>query len=104
MTDQDWSAAWARALAVLLDGGAIGELDVVTGAPVEDDTLLILINAAEEPVRFRLPPAPEPAGWEVLLDTTFPSGEPDEWRLPDHGSVEISDRPIVLLRCPRPGD
>ncbi len=101
MTEGDWSASWARALAVRLEGGSIGELDPATGEPIEDDTLVILINADASPAPFQLPPAPEAAGWEVLIDTSYAGGEPDEFRLSDESALELVGRSVVLLCCRR---
>ena len=67
MTDAAWLSA--QAFGWRLAGDAISETDAA-GRPIVDDTLLILLNASDQEVEFRLPDA---AGWTVLLDTDRPS-------------------------------
>ena len=52
---------------MLLLGKQLAERDD-RGAPVEDDDLLLLLNAGEDAVEFALPGA----GWQLLLDTAMP--------------------------------
>jgi glycogen operon protein len=55
MSDHDWSTSFARSLGVLISGGGLTERDELA-RPVEDDDLLLLANAHDEPVAFVLPP------------------------------------------------
>jgi len=64
MTQADWTNSETRALEMMLLGKQLAERDD-RGAPVEDDDLLLLLNAGEEAVEFALPGA----GWQPLLDT-----------------------------------
>ncbi|MCX6543030.1 MAG: glycogen debranching protein GlgX [Acidobacteria bacterium] len=68
MTDATWNAPHARSLGAMLVGDAIAELDD-RGAPIRDDTLLILLNADTAPVPFTLPGSTAGRGWTCLLDT-----------------------------------
>jgi pullulanase/glycogen debranching enzyme len=52
---------------MLMIGQRLAERDE-RGAPIEDDDLLLLVNAAEEPVDFKLPGG----NWHLLLDTATP--------------------------------
>jgi glycogen operon protein len=67
MTQADWTNSETRALGMLLLGRQLAERDD-RGAPVEDDDLLLLLNAGEDAVEFALPGA----GWQLLLDTATP--------------------------------
>jgi glycogen operon protein len=67
MTQADWTNPESRALGMLLLGKQLAERDD-RGAPLEDDDLLLLLNAGEEAVEFALPGA----GWQLLLDTATP--------------------------------
>jgi isoamylase len=68
MAQADWAQAETRVLGMLLLGKRLAELDE-RGLPVEDDDLLLLVNAAEDPVEFFLPGE----GWRLLVDTAAPS-------------------------------
>src|SRR5581483_2021309 len=68
MTDEEWSTVWVRTLGMRLGGDAIPSLDE-NGKPVEDETLLVLLNAHWEAVPFVLPQRPASGHWELLVDT-----------------------------------
>jgi glycogen operon protein len=67
MTGKDWESP-RRAIAYLLGGDATLVLDD-EGAPVVDDSLLVLINAAETKETFVLPALEWGSDWERVLDT-----------------------------------
>ena len=67
MTQADWTNPETRALGMLLLGKQLAERDD-RGAPVEDDDLLLLLNAGEDAVEFALPGT----GWQLLLNTATP--------------------------------
>ena len=67
MTQDDWTNPQTRALGMLLLGKQLAERDD-RGEPVEDDDLLLLLNAGEDAVEFALPGA----GWQLVLDTATP--------------------------------
>jgi isoamylase len=99
MRPREWASDWSRAVAFRLEGGAIGERDAL-GRWVTDDSLLILMNAHDEPVRFRLPAANPDGGWEVLVDTAEPelgegaraAGKGEEYVLGDRAMVILRER------------
>jgi glycogen operon protein len=65
MSDHDWNKTFARALGVLISGRGLTERDEFARL-VEDDDLLLLLNAHDEDIAFTLP-----AGdWQLLLDTS----------------------------------
>lgn len=97
MTDEEWDAGWVRTLGVRFGGDALGEVGE-DGELLEDDTLLLLMNAHVEDVPFRLPGR---AGmtWEVVVDTTSPDGR-SEARHEAGATVRLRDRSLMLLRRP----
>ncbi len=67
MGEDDWARGSARALGVLISGRGLPERDEL-GRPVEDDDVLLLLNAHDDSVAFRLPGS-EGERWDALLDT-----------------------------------
>ncbi len=100
MTDQDWQTSFARSLMVRLSGEALDELDA-HGRPVEDDTFLLLLNAAEEGLVFNLPPSGPGQPWQRVLDT----GDPQWGRTVSlRGErYRLRGRALALFRSERPG-
>jgi isoamylase len=94
MTDDAWNKHFARSLAVLLRGDALGELDE-EGDPVRDDNLLLLLNAHHGPKLFHLPPVPQGRHWEVLLDSFMPT---DAGPTKTQRVYRMGARSFVLLR------
>lgn len=98
MTDADWSAWFARSLAIFMHGEGIASPDPY-GRRVVDDSFYLIVNAHSDPLEFRIPAALE-GGWELIMDT---AGEPS-WleASPKAGaSVTAEGRSMVLLRKPR---
>jgi glycogen operon protein len=89
MSEGDWRLPFARCLGMLLLGDRLAERDA-HGATIEDDDLLILVNAHHEPIEFRLP---DP-GWRVLVDTAGEAAAPGE-------SYPLKERSLALLAKPR---
>jgi isoamylase len=67
MSHEDWTRAETRTLGMLLLGKQLAERDD-RGAAVEDDDLLLLLNATDQAVDFALPGE----GWKLLVDTAAP--------------------------------
>jgi isoamylase len=105
MTDEEWESGSMRTLGVRLAGDAIPDVDRY-GQPVTDDTLLILLNAHDEPIPFVLPPGDgggNGAQWEVLVDTSLPPEveealEAEQRLLPVHDEYVLVERSLVVLR------
>jgi glycogen operon protein len=89
MTEQDWKLPFARCLGMLLLGDRLAERDA-RGAPVEDDDLLLLLNAHNEAIAFKLPAD----GWRVLLDTAEQATQPGD-------TYPLQARSVALLAKPR---
>lgn len=73
MTDEEWNQANAKTLGVFLSGSAVDEADE-RGQPVTDENFLLLMNAYHEEVPFSLPTAASGMLWDVLIDTSYPTG------------------------------
>ncbi len=73
MTDEEWNNSLARSLGLQMSGLLEGEHDW-QGRPEVDDDLLLLFNADEVEVAFRIPTSPEEARWEALIDTSYAAG------------------------------
>jgi glycogen operon protein len=69
MSRRDWDNPNRAAIAVLLCGEAIGEIEP-SGRPVGDDTFVLLINAHDKQITFNLPASARPC--ELLLSTAEP--------------------------------
>jgi glycogen operon protein len=67
MSDDDWARTSARSLGVLVSGRGLTERDELCRL-VEDDDLLLLLNAHDDSVAFTLP-GDEGDTWDALLDT-----------------------------------
>jgi pullulanase/glycogen debranching enzyme len=72
MTKEDWQTPLLRSLGFLLGGDAIPSLDP-EGRRIVGDTLLVVMNAHDEPVSFTLPAIEWGADWQLLVDTAAES-------------------------------
>ncbi|PWD49786.1 glycogen debranching enzyme GlgX [Serinibacter arcticus] len=101
MTQEEWNTHYARALAVFLNGDAITEPDE-RGAPIVDDSFLLLFNAAHEEVTFTLPSARYGNAWSGTLDT---DGSVEDWQVLATGAeVVVAPHSLVVLSRPSTGE
>jgi isoamylase len=98
MAEEDWKQPFARSVAFLLGGDAIGTPDE-HGRRIVGDTLLVLMNAWHEPVTYVLPDVAWGREWEILLDT---AGATDSKRdlVAARGAIQVEARSLVLLARP----
>ncbi len=96
MDDEAWSHGHVRALGVVLNGKGIKETDE-QGRPIEDDSFLLLLNAGQDPLGFKLPPSPEGLSWDRFLDTANGNahGHDGPWRPGD--TYPLQSHSLVLL-------
>ncbi|MGZ4175441.1 MAG: glycogen debranching protein GlgX [Solirubrobacteraceae bacterium] len=93
MTGEDWSAPFARAVAMALSG-ATGDDD----GPL-DDRFLVMFNAWWEPLGFTVPESLRGYGWVVEVDTAEPSAA---GRSVDPATeVSLAGRSLLALRSGR---
>jgi len=82
LTDQDWFSRETRTLGMYLSGDGLRARNR-RGQRVKDDTFLLIVHGAADPVRFRLPGEPWAHAWSVLLDTSLdgpaPTAPPTPW-------------------------
>ncbi|KAE8763261.1 glycogen debranching protein GlgX [Georgenia thermotolerans] len=97
MSDEDWGASFARSVMVFLNGNAINEPDA-RGERVVDDSILVMLNADPEAIRFTLP-GPEFADrWHVFLDT---SSRRSTGVFRAEASLTVQGRSVVVLMAPQ---
>jgi glycogen operon protein len=98
MAEEDWKNPLARSLAFLLGGDAIAGVDE-RGERIVGDSLLVLLNAWNEEVTYRLPDVAWGREWEILLDTAGAS-EAKRNLVAAGGAVPVEARSLVLLARP----
>lgn len=94
MTDSDWGG-FVRCLGMRLAGDLIGEVDE-DGELIVGDTLLVLMNADSNTIKFILPPANPFHKWERLLDTA--DDDAATTVLDPCCVYELKDRSMALFR------
>jgi isoamylase len=98
MTGADWDGP-QRTVGLLLGGDAIGWTDERGGAIV-DDSLLVVLHAGDDRIRFRLPAIEWAAYWELLVDTEI--SEQFATVLPKASAasteIDVAPRSVVVLR------
>jgi glycogen operon protein len=92
LTEEDWGDTEARALGMLIDGAATDEVDE-RGHAVIGDSLLLILNADEDAIRFSLPQLEDEKIWVMMVDTA--SDAPPRI---EGGEVEVQAHALVLLR------
>jgi isoamylase len=96
MSDHDWNKSFARALGVMISGRGLTERDEL-GRLVEDDDLLLLLNAHDETIAFTLP-GREGERWDARIDTSLESFEGKRY---GRGTTyALAGRSLVLLAKP----
>ena len=67
MSVEDWEVGYARSLGVFINGAFLGIDD--RGQRITDDSFLLLFNAHNEPVEFRLPDQKFGREWNIKITT-----------------------------------
>ncbi len=98
MTSRDWKQATMHTVGILFSGEAIDEIDS-QGQTVQDDTFLLLINGAGEPVDFRLPDVIQSG--EILIYTCVPELNESERQIKDPRRFILEGYSLALLRKKR---
>ncbi len=97
MTQRNWRDDNALTLGVFLNGSEIPTL-TERGAPVIDDTFLLLFNAWEGAVDFTLPAVSFGRRWELELSSTHPEAEAGSETYRARAVVPVEGRSLILLR------
>ena len=66
--EQSWNEVWNRSIGVMLNGKTLGAMDE-DGSALDDDSFLVLVNAAHEGVEYVLPEPPNKMPWRQVIDT-----------------------------------
>jgi glycogen operon protein len=96
MTDEAWNSPQARCIGVRLGGDAMDETDD-RGRPITDDTLLVLLNAFDHAVDFKLPTESNGARWLTVFDTADAGGPLTRELLPSQ-PYPLTARSVAVLR------
>ena len=98
ISNEAWNTEWNRSLAYMLNGNTLGVTDE-EGAPIIDDSFLMIVNAAHEGVEFTLPPTPNGGHWSHLIDT---ENIEDPFETTEVGDkVILGGRSMMVLTGPR---
>lgn len=98
MKQSDWENPNLRTLGVLMEGIISDEGDE-SGQEIQGDTLLILLNAAEQTITYTLPSHSSGYPWELLVDTAQQVSS-SRWEV---GQLfEIPPKTLVLFRLHDP--
>jgi isoamylase len=97
MTEDEWSQGWMKTIGLYLNGQTIGDVDA-SGAPVRDDSFLILMNCHVDRVDFSLPAIDGVTGWSIVVDTNAGTVEPDVPLGLDHVAT-LERQSLLMLRA-----
>src|SRR5699024_9392077 len=102
MQDEDWNLSFARSIMIFYNGMEIHEPDS-RGERVTDDSLLILLNAAAEPVDFTIPDASYAGVWRSAIDTD-PTKDEDENDYEPGDTLVVPPHTSIILVSPSEED
>ncbi len=97
MSEEDWSQAFARSVMVFLNGRAIPEPDA-RGERVVDDSIIAMLNADADAIKFTLPGPEFGERWHVFLDTS--SRRSAGTTLRSGAFLTVQGRSAVILMAP----
>jgi glycogen operon protein len=103
MTEDDWRVAYARSVAVYLNGDAIAAPGP-RGERVVDDSFYAVFNAYEGELGFTLPEATYAPEWLAVIDTAAPAvdeafpAEAGAARFEAGATVPVAGHSVLLLR------
>ena len=95
MSDDDWSASWARCIGVFLAGEIPGEADN-EGNPLVDSSLIILLNSNKDAIEFRMPELK--ARYQVEVNTGVPGDKSGDRIVSSGETTAVAGRSMVLLK------
>ncbi len=102
MNGDDWFDGARRTMAMWLDGRDVRGHSA-TGAPLSDDSWLLVLHAGPDPTELVLPGAPYGEAYTPVLDTDTDTGQPaDPSPLSPAVEYTVPCRTVWLLRAHRP--
>ena len=96
MEESHWNEAFAKSLAIYLNGNGLNTVDQAS-RPVTDDSFYILFNAHSGPLEFTLPGEKYGKKWKKVWDTADPRVENGK-KYAAGESISMADSSIVLLQ------
>jgi len=97
MTEQDWTAGYAKSFMVFMNGDAIPSRGR-RGERVVDASLLVCFNAHFDALDFTLPGAPLGGSWLKEIDTAEPVPAPASTADPAGAVVTLPPRSLAVFR------
>jgi isoamylase len=97
MTQRDWRNGGARAIGVFLNGDELA-MQTPRGEEVHDESFLLLFNAHDAPIPFRMPTRRFGARWKLELSTAEPDAEEGSRSWGAREDVDVQARSILVLR------
>jgi isoamylase len=97
MSEEHWKQAFAKSIAVFLNGQGLHAVDA-EGSKVVDDSFYIIFNAHHEAVDYKLPAEEYAKNWNLLIDTSKPEQMPDEQILNSGDNIKVGGRSVILLQ------
>ncbi|MFB7891340.1 glycogen debranching protein GlgX [Microbacterium sp. NPDC056044] len=100
MQSDDWESGFGRAIGVFLNGQGIREKDR-RGEPIRDRHFIVLFNAGDDIIDFRIPVVEFSPDWEVVIDTAGERADSalvrpgDTLRLAAKSLIVLSEHPRV---------
>jgi glycogen operon protein len=92
MTDTDWHNGNNHALGMLIYGEGTDETDD-RGRPIKGDTVLLVLNASEDEVTFKMPVMNGHDAWAEMIDSAA-----RDLNIIRTGSIDVAPFSLVLLR------
>jgi len=100
LSAEDWAGASPDAFGFRLCGQAMDDVNE-RGEPITADTLLVLLNAGADAVRFVLPRADPGNAWELLVETAVDGPVPALLVLEVGAGRDLPPRSLAVLRARR---
>jgi glycogen operon protein len=96
MTDAEWGEAYAKSMAVFMNGQALRTFDDF-GERVVDDTFYLLLNAHFEPIIFTIPEEKWGKIWGMVFTTEHEAFSNGDERFAPGSTLSIEGRSLTLL-------
>ena len=93
MTEDAWNRSRIRTIGMILAGNAMDEVNE-RGERIADDRLLLLLNASQDGVHFKIPETGE--RWEPIISTQKLND--DEKIVESVNGLTLEGRSVVILR------
>ena len=98
MKHKDWLDPSRCVIGLMLGGDALNEIDE-RGRSISGDTMLMLVNSNAWPVDFTLPSYTNSDEWQVMLDTRYEEGLPENPKSYQSGAgYSLLEHSLALFR------